>query len=484
MSLAAKALWIMERNSNEPLSLTEVARACAVSRSHLAHAFGSATGVPAMRYLRSRRLSRAAGSLAAGASDILSVALDAGYGSHEAFTRAFRDEFGMTPESVRDRGNADDLKLTPALDIEKATTGSPLRPRIEEHGAMLVVGLAEPYSFESTIGIPAQWQRFMELIDDVAYQSEEIPVGVMQAADEDGQFRYLCAVEVSRFGKIPPGFETMTIAPARYAVFEHNEHVSTIFETYNRMWNEALPDGGFVVADAPFVERHNPTFNPATGEGGLTIWVPLAAPPPATDGDALSRNLETVETYGRYAPHYAAATGTMTAKTVELLDAFVKAVPAAASILEIGSGPGWDADYLESCGLSVARTDAASSFLALQRERGKVAKKLNLVTDRVKGTYDGVLMLYVIQHIDAELTDACLSKIAGCLRPSGHVLLTYREGDGTLTEHGTASGNYHSTLRRPEAFRRQLADAGLEPKWERQLVDDEGVWQAVLARRR
>ena len=58
-----------------------------------------------------RRLSEAARVLANGSPDILTVALDFGYGSHEAFTRAFRDQFGMTPESVRAQGHLDNVNL-------------------------------------------------------------------------------------------------------------------------------------------------------------------------------------------------------------------------------------------------------------------------------------------------------------------------------------------------------------------------------------
>jgi AraC family transcriptional regulator len=43
----------------------------------------------------------AARQLCNGAPDILTIALNAGYGSHEAFTRAFRDQFGLTPEQAR-----------------------------------------------------------------------------------------------------------------------------------------------------------------------------------------------------------------------------------------------------------------------------------------------------------------------------------------------------------------------------------------------
>ena len=106
MSFPDKALWIIERNSTDALTLDGIAAACGVSRSHLAHAFGTATGMSVMQYVRARRLSTAALALAAGAPDILSIALEAGYGSHEAFTRAFRREFGSPPGEWRSRAAA------------------------------------------------------------------------------------------------------------------------------------------------------------------------------------------------------------------------------------------------------------------------------------------------------------------------------------------------------------------------------------------
>jgi AraC family transcriptional regulator len=96
--LAANVLWAIERNLDRPLTLAELAAACGVSHFHLAHAFGRATGYSVMHYVRARRLTEAARALAAGdAPDILRLALDCGYGSHEAFSRAFRAQFGTTP---------------------------------------------------------------------------------------------------------------------------------------------------------------------------------------------------------------------------------------------------------------------------------------------------------------------------------------------------------------------------------------------------
>lgn len=276
MSFPDKALWIIERNSTQPLTLDGIAAACGVSRSHLAHAFGTATGVSVMQYVRARRLSAAARALAAGASDILSVALEAGYGSHEAFTRAFRDRFQQTPESVRERRSVDGLALAGPLELRPQANVRLAPPRVVDDQIVRVVGLAERCSFDTIINIPAQWQRFMECYDAIPHKRDHIPVGVSYSADDDGQFLYMCGAEVHRFAAPSRELLHLEIPPRQYAVFEHRGHVSTIFETYRSIWNEAMPSTGRVVADAPVIERHNPAFSPRTGEGGLTLWIPLA----------------------------------------------------------------------------------------------------------------------------------------------------------------------------------------------------------------
>src|SRR5260221_4206244 len=101
MNPAQKALWFIEGTAPEQLTLAEISGVAVVSRFHMVRSFAAATGFSVMRYVRARRLSEAARALAGGAPDILTLALDADYGSHEAFTRAFRDHFGVTPETVR-----------------------------------------------------------------------------------------------------------------------------------------------------------------------------------------------------------------------------------------------------------------------------------------------------------------------------------------------------------------------------------------------
>src|ERR1700704_4718090 len=118
MNPAHKALWYIESHLAEELTLDEIAGVAGISRFHMVRAFAAATGLSVMRYVRARRLSEAARALAGGAPDILSVALDADYGSHEAFTRAFRDHFGVTPEAVRGSAHLDNLQLQEPITMD------------------------------------------------------------------------------------------------------------------------------------------------------------------------------------------------------------------------------------------------------------------------------------------------------------------------------------------------------------------------------
>ena len=97
--------------------------------------------------------------LANGGPDILTVALDFGYGSHEAFTRAFRDQFGMTPESVRAQGHLDNVNLVEAIKMDDGLITTLAPPRIEQGRLLLIAGLSGKYSHDTNQNIPALWQR-------------------------------------------------------------------------------------------------------------------------------------------------------------------------------------------------------------------------------------------------------------------------------------------------------------------------------------
>src|SRR6266852_7840571 len=155
MNPAQKALWFIESHLADELTLDEIAGIAGISRFHMVRAFAAATGLSVMRYVRARRLSEAARALADGAPDILGVALDADYGSHEAFTRAFRDHFGVTPETVRSSTCLDNLRLQEPILMDSTLTDNLQPPRFETGKPLLVAGISERCTHENGgAGIP------------------------------------------------------------------------------------------------------------------------------------------------------------------------------------------------------------------------------------------------------------------------------------------------------------------------------------------
>jgi AraC family transcriptional regulator len=275
MNPAQKALWFIESHLADALTLDEIASVGGVSRFHMVRAFAAATGLSVMRYVRARRLSEAARALVSGAPDILALALDADYGSHEAFTRAFRDHFGVTPEAVRAAARLDHLKLQEPIVMDSTALDGLRAPRFETSKPLLIAGLGERYTWETSAAIPGQWQRFNQSVRNIPGRIGQVSYGVCCNGDDAGNYDYIAGVEVPDFSDLPREFSKVRIPEQKYAVFTHAEHISTVRRTINTIWNHWLPASGMKVADAPNFERYDVNFDPLTGNGGLEIWVPV-----------------------------------------------------------------------------------------------------------------------------------------------------------------------------------------------------------------
>src|SRR6195952_2048866 len=276
MSLAAKVIWMIERNLGNELSLSDIADGCGVSKFHMARAFEARVGMPVMQYVRARRLSNAAERLAEGAADILSVALDTGYASHEAFSRAFKAQFDRTPEAVRKHGTTKELNMMkPGSISDTASVKAAIEPRIEKQGPLTVVGLSRRQSLANTQAIPGQWREFMTRYEEIDNKAEPIPLSVTNDMDGEGNFSYLTGVVVTSAGTPPKSLVAESVPAQTYAVFAHSGHVSEIAKTYAAIWDQWVPQSGKVVANGPCLEKHLPTFNTRTGLGGIEIWIPV-----------------------------------------------------------------------------------------------------------------------------------------------------------------------------------------------------------------
>ena len=275
MSVVEKAIWFIETHFADNISLDDIARSAGVSRFYLVRAFGAATGRSVMGYVRGRRLTEAARSLAGGAPDILAVALEAGYGSHEAFTRAFRDQFDLTPETVRAQRSTSNLPLVEPIKLDE-TPIADLRPVRFEHGKpMLIAGLRERYTWESSRAIPAHWQRLVPYLQTIPRRLGATSFGVSYNGDDEGNFDYIAGCEVADFSELPTAFSRLRLTAQKYAVFAHRAHIAGIRRTVSTIWTKWLAESGHEAADAPGFERFDDAFDSRTGEGGLELWIPI-----------------------------------------------------------------------------------------------------------------------------------------------------------------------------------------------------------------
>ena len=99
----------IEEHLTEPIMLYQLAQAAGYSPWHASRIFKELTGKTPLDYTRTLRLSRAVLELWDEDKRIIDIALDFSFASHEGFTRAFSDTFGMTPQHYR--------KKTPPLPL-------------------------------------------------------------------------------------------------------------------------------------------------------------------------------------------------------------------------------------------------------------------------------------------------------------------------------------------------------------------------------
>ena len=96
-----KSLNLILRRLDQPCTVEEVAAEAGFSRFHCQRMFRAMIGESIAELARRLRLQRAAYRLRHESVNVIEVALDAGYGSEEAFSRAFRRGCGMSPNQYR-----------------------------------------------------------------------------------------------------------------------------------------------------------------------------------------------------------------------------------------------------------------------------------------------------------------------------------------------------------------------------------------------
>ena len=143
-------------------------------------------------------------------------------------------------------------------------------------------------------------------------------------------------------------------------------------------------------------------------------------------------NSKTLEAYeSKFVEYVTVTIDTVQGSMKEWLDAAVKGLPFDAEILEIGSGSGRDAKYLQSQGYAVHCSDVPKGFLAILEAQGFDTQQLNIVTDEIKGSYDLVLANAVLLHFTDDDMHNVLRKIYASLHPNGRLAFSLMKGKGS-----------------------------------------------------
>lgn len=195
---------------------------------HLRRMFAALAGMPLAEYVRRRRMTLAAAEVVAGAG-LLDVAVRHGYGSTEAFGRAFRAVHGSSPGDVRRDGGP--LRAQQRLRFHLTVEGStPMDIRIVDRPAFTLVGHAarvplvhtgvNPHVAAHVASIPPTEHARLKGLSDTE------PAGLLAVSDdldpdraEGSELTYLHGVAVTRERDLPEDLDAIAVPAGTWAVF-------------------------------------------------------------------------------------------------------------------------------------------------------------------------------------------------------------------------------------------------------------------------
>jgi AraC family transcriptional regulator len=265
----------IQQHLDEDLSLDRLARLAHFSPYHFHRVFKGLVGEGISEYVRRLRLESAAVALKTSERSIIQVALDAGYGTHEAFTRAFRQLFGVSPTQFRaGQRPPDSPKEEPPMPVET----TPREVRVETVPPRRVAFLRHigPYqSVGATFQKLAMWAGPRGL-----FRPGTLMLGICHD-DPDvtpaDKIRFDCCITVD--DRFQPEGEVgiQTVEGGEYAVLTHRGPYEGLGESYRWLYGTWLPTSGREPRHAPpFEVYHNSPMDTLPEELLTEICLPLA----------------------------------------------------------------------------------------------------------------------------------------------------------------------------------------------------------------
>ncbi|HWM16483.1 MAG TPA: AraC family transcriptional regulator [Microbacterium sp.] len=275
---------LVEERLAGDIDVAELAIGLGTTEYHLRRMFSSLAGMPLSEYIRRRRMTLAAADIL-GDADLLGIAVRYGYGSTEAFGRAFRSVHGTSPGDVRRNGGP--LRTQPQLRFRLTVEGNiTMDTRIVDRPAFRLVGHAarvpliyqgiNPHIQAHIASLPAaEHTRLKEL-------SNTEPAGLLQvSADldpdytEGSELTYLHGVATTETTQTPDDLDTIEVPAGTWAVFRtEGEYPGALQSAWAATATEWFPSNPWRLRPGPSVvavlDRAD-DFSTAISE----LWLPI-----------------------------------------------------------------------------------------------------------------------------------------------------------------------------------------------------------------
>jgi AraC family transcriptional regulator len=223
-----RLVGLVEERLTDDLDVAQLAAGLGTTEYHLRRMFSSLAGMPLSEYVRRRRMAVAAADVL-GKEDLLSIAVRYGYGSTEAFGRAFRSVHGIGLGDVRRDGGP--LRTQPQLRFRLTVEGNiTMDARITDRPAFRLVGHAArvPLIHE---GVNPRIQAHIASLPSTEHErlkklGDTDPLGLLQvSADVDpdyaegSELTYLHGVAVTGATDVPDDLDEIEVPAGTWAVF-------------------------------------------------------------------------------------------------------------------------------------------------------------------------------------------------------------------------------------------------------------------------
>ncbi|AHB49675.1 AraC family transcriptional regulator [Hyphomicrobium nitrativorans NL23] len=270
----AKAMLMLEERMSEDLRIEDIAKMLGLSLHHFHRLFVSESGETPAGYLRRIRLDSAALQLQWSDQPSRSIGHLRGYASQAAFTRAFRDRFGVTPLEYR--------KAFRRQQRCHCDTIGAFEISVREVESFLVLSRRFIGDISS---IPQYWERFLEQLPPAQlYPASAVYLGLLHDDPDvtpEHQTRYDCAITVpqdwrDRASSENLGLNITTTRAGLYACLDHVGPPDSIPGSYDLLCRTWLPRSGYHATDDPAVELHYvPRHRQNPQQRRFTILLPI-----------------------------------------------------------------------------------------------------------------------------------------------------------------------------------------------------------------